>query len=88
MTSYHDQQESFTGDDPNQHILDGTNFQETIKMGAIFELDRNYYKVLEDYNSLVSSIQCQVTCSIILTVPIGSTISLDAETVHCAIQHI
>ena len=54
MTLYHDQQDSFNGDDPNQHVSDGTtNFQETIKMGAIFELDRNYYKVLEDCNSLV-----------------------------------
>ena len=47
MTLYHDQQDRVTGDDLNQHISNGTNFQETINMGAIFEFDRNYYKVLE-----------------------------------------
>ena len=47
VTLYHDQQDRVTGDDLNQYISNGTNFQETINMGAIFELDGNYYKVLE-----------------------------------------
>ena len=88
VKSYYDQRDQFIGDNPNNHISTGTNFQQTIKIGAIFELSGNYYKVLEDYNSSISTIQCKVMCSIIPTVSVGSTTLLDVEIFHNAVEQI
>ena len=67
----------------NQIILDqaSTNYEQTIKTGAIFELDGSYYRILADFNSLVDNVKCEVIFS---TTPslAGTTHFINIDVAH------
>ena len=89
IKSFHNECDNFSGDNPNQIILDqaSANYEQTIKTRAIFELDGLYYRILQDFNSLVDNVKCELKFS---TTPslAGTTNFINIDVAHRAINII